>query len=223
MRGKYSINSISRAIIDSHKNYTFGNATMNLYREAFTHIKSFSSHFWLVILASFLNQAGNMAFVFLVLYVNKHLGFSLAQASSSFAAFAASMVLTGLLGGSIIDKIGAARVLTFALFMNGIVLLTFPLVTSYYTLIIMCLMWGCSYGLYRPSSSTFISHMSTPGMHKVTFSLYRLALNLGMSIGPAVGGYLASHSFPAIFIANGSCESLRSIDITAGIKKVRLV
>jgi MFS family permease len=190
---------------------------MNLYREMFTHIKSFSSTFWIVIFASFMNQTGNMAFVFLVLYLNKHLGFSLAQSSFAFAAFGGSMLVTGLLGGSLIDRIGAARILIAALFLNALTLMTMPFIHTYIAIIAMCLVWGMSYGFYRPASQTLVSHLSTPGLHKITFSVYRLSVNLGMSIGPALGGFLAAHSFPAIFFANGTANLIAAIIFLAGL------
>jgi len=166
-----------------------------------------------------MNQLGNMAFVFLVIYLTQHVGFSLVQASTVFAAFCASSLITGLLGGSLVDKVGAARILMIILIANGIVLLIFPLLHSYLSIILMSLMWGLTYGLYRPASSTLVSHLSAPGIHKIAFSLYRLALNLGMSVGPAVGGYLASYSYSAIFITNGIANLLASAVLIAGLSR----
>ncbi|MCP6769137.1 hypothetical protein NL529_30250, partial [Klebsiella pneumoniae] len=73
-----------------------------------------------------MNQVGNMAFVFLVLYLNQEYGYSLAYASFAFAVFSASMLVSGLCG-SIIDKIGATRIIITTLVINGVVLLLFPL------------------------------------------------------------------------------------------------
>src|SRR5439155_8437841 len=36
------------------------------------------------------------------------------------------------------------------------------------------------------------------------FAVYRLAINLGMAIGPAVGGILATISFRYLFLADGA-------------------
>ena len=38
------------------------------------------------------------------------------------------------------------------------------------------------------------------------FAVNRLAVNLGMSVGPAVGGYLAEINFPSIFRVNGAAS-----------------
>lgn len=190
---------------------------MNLYREAFLHIKSFPPAFWIVIAATFINQAGNMALVFLVLYATQYLGLTLIQGTTLFATTGISMLLCGLLSGNLIDQIGAARVMIGAVCANGLTLLLFPFIHHYHALLLVCLVWGFCYGIYRPASQTFIANLSTPGLHKITFSLYRLVLNLGMSIGPAVGGYLAAHSFIAIFIVNGVTNILACLTLIIGL------
>ncbi|RDI48683.1 MFS transporter [Aquicella lusitana] len=190
---------------------------MNLYRAAFLHIKTFPSAFWVVLSATLMNQIGNMGIVFLVLYLNQHLGFSLSQASIAFAVFSGSMLVAGMVSGGLIDQSGALRVMIGALCANGLTLLLFPLTHTYSAILFMCLIWGTLYGLYRPASQTFVSQLSAPGIHKLTFSLYRLTINLGMSIGPALGGYLAYHSFAAIYVANGFANLLASLILIAGL------
>ncbi len=181
---------------------------MNIYREISTHIRSFPTTFWVVIAATLMNQAGNMALVFLIVYLHEALKFSLGYASFGFATFSSCMLISGIVGGGIIDRFGPARVIVCSLFANGLVLMTFPFLHQYIIVLIACMCWGFCFGLYRPASQTLVSHLSLPGLHKITFSVYRLAINLGMSIGPAVGGYLAYHSFSAIFFANGIANIL---------------
>lgn len=181
---------------------------MNIYREITAHIRSFPSAFWVVIAATLMNQVGNMALVFLILYLNQGLHFSLGYASFAFAVFSASMLISSLVGGGLIDQFGAARIIVCALFANGMGLLIFPLLHYYPFILMACTFWGFCFGLYRPASQTLVSQLSAPGMYKITFSIYRLAINLGMSVAPAIGGYLAYHSFSAIFIANGTANIL---------------
>src|SRR3990167_8729906 len=192
---------------------------MSQFHHAWLHIRSLPAAFWVVICGTLMNQIGNMAFVFLILYVNQYMGFSLSQASFTFAAFGISMLLGSLFGGILIDKIGATRIMCSSLLFNGLILLIFPMIHNYLTMIVFCLLWGLMFGLYRPASQTLVSHLSSKGMHKITFSVYRLVINLGMSIGPAIGGYLAYYSYPAIFIINGVTNLLASIILFVGLFK----
>ena len=192
---------------------------MNIYREMKTHIRNFPAAFWVVIGATLINQAGNMALVFLVLYLHQALHFSLALSSFSFAVNSIGMLVSGLIGGTIIDRTGAARLIPISLFANGLGLMIFPFLHHYPSILLLCFFWGFCFGLFRPASQTFVSQLSTPGIHKITFSIYRLAINLGMSVGPAIGGYLAYHSFSAIFFANGTANLLAATVFLFGLSR----
>lgn len=190
---------------------------MNAIRETYHHIRNFSSTFWVVIAATLMNQLGNMAFIFIVIYLNKYLGFSLSQSSFSFVIFSTSMMVAGMFGGPFVDRYGSSRLMIVSLLINGLILISFPFIHRYDFILFFCVLWGLTYGIYRPASQTFVSKLSSPGMHKITFSVYRLAINLGMSIGPAVGGFLAAHSFKAIFFVNGTANILASLMLTLGL------
>lgn len=191
---------------------------MTVFREAKKHIRTLPNAFWVVVVATLMNQVGNMAVVFFILYLNQHLGYDLIQASTAFAVFSASMFMMGLFGGNLVDRFGAARMMTGALIANATILLIFPFLQHFFAILFCALCWGLSFGLYRPASQTFVSQLST-GKHKITFSVYRLAINLGMSVGPAVGGYLAGYSFEYIFYANGLANFLAAIILLIGLAK----
>lgn len=176
---------------------------MSALNDAYRYLRHAGSTFWLVIIATFLNQSGNMAFVFLLVYLTRHIGLSLPQASFAFAVFCASMLFTGIACGSFIDRFGPARAMIASLTGNALILLLFPLVHHNSLILIMCTLWGLTYGVYRPAAQTLMTCLSKPGMHTITFSIYRLAQNLGMSIGPALGGYLIHYSYGALFFSNG--------------------
>jgi predicted MFS family arabinose efflux permease len=51
---------------------------------------------------------------------------------------------------------------------------------------------------------SFFGEVVEPGRRKSAFSVYRLAINLGMAIGPALGGVLATISFRYLFIVDAA-------------------
>ena len=64
---------------------------------------------------------------------------------------------------------------------------------------------------FRPPSMSIIGDLAAPSQRKAAFALSRLAINLGMSIGPVVGGFLAMYSFRLLFYADGSTSILAGI------------
>lgn len=56
---------------------------------------------------------------------------------------------------------------------------------------------------FRPANMTAVAFHSKPENYTRSVSLNRLAINLGFSVGPAIGGILATISYHYIFIVNG--------------------
>lgn len=196
---------------------------MSRLKTSIIHIKKLPSSFWFVIGATVINQLGSMALVMLVPYLSLYLKLNLPQASFSYAICAFFMLISGIFGGGLADRFGSRRVMIISLLLNGIVLLFFPLARHFWQIHLLCMFWGFFSGLYRPASQTFVSSVSPVGSYKLTFSIYRLAINLGMSIGPAVGGYLAMHSFSAIFIANGAVNVIGSGILLVGLLHSQII
>ncbi len=198
-----------------HTRYT--ELMSNLY-QSYQHLRAFPRTFWVLILASFLNQVGNMAVIFLVLYLTRHLHFTVSHAALGLTIFSISLLITGLVSGSFIDRLGSARIIMLSLFANSITLAAFPFFTKASHIYLLCIIWGMTYGCFRPASQTLISELSPSSNHKLTFSVYRLAVNLGLSVGPVMGGYLAAHSFIAIFIANSFANLVAGTVLYLGLR-----
>jgi len=190
---------------------------MTALRHAYSEVQKLPFTFWIIIIASFINQIGNMAMAFLVPYLTIHFHASLPQASLAYASCCVGLFISGLFAGSIADRYGAPKIMAISIFFNAIFLLAFPLLNHLGVIYFLSLCWGIAFGLFRPAAPTFIASISTRGSYKITFSIYRLANNLGLSIGPAIGGYLAVHSFPAVFYFNGSANLVAMLILILGL------
>jgi MFS family permease len=154
---------------------------------------------WLLFATNLIDRAGMMVLPFLVLYLTRERGFSLARAGSMLAVYGASAIVFGPIGGRLSDRIGALPVMRASLISSGCVLLLFPVAKSFTAVAAMTVLWaGCSQ-LFRPASLAAIAHVAPPEQRRQAYALNRLAINLGMSIGPALGGFLATVSFRAMF------------------------
>src|SRR5258707_10143627 len=163
---------------------------------------------WLLFATNLINRAGMMVLPFLVLYLTRELGFSLARAGTMLAVYGASAIVFGPIGGRLSDRIGALPVMRVSLLASGCVLLLFPLAKSFTAVAAMTVVWaGCS-EMFRPASLAAITHVAAPEQRRQAFALNRLAINLGMSIGPALGGFLATVSFRAMFSVDAATTLL---------------
>ncbi len=158
---------------------------------------------WIHFAATLVNRMGTMAIPFLILYLTKNVGFTAERAGLMLSLYGAgSLVVTPFLG-RMADKIGHVRMMKASLLSTGFVLLAYPLARTGPQIVVATLAFAITAEAFRPASLSVLTDIAPPDQRKAAFAVNRLAVNLGMSIGPAVGGYLAEISFPAIFRVNG--------------------
>jgi len=141
-----------------------------------------------------------MVLPFLALYINKTLGFSLEEAGIAVTVYGAGAFLSAPFAGRISDRFGARRIMIASLFLSGMMLLVLMLAHSYPLILLVTFVWAVISEAFRPASLVTITELVTPAQRKMAFSVNRLAINLGMSIGPALGGVLIIVSYPLLFV-----------------------
>ncbi|HEY6090200.1 MAG TPA: MFS transporter [Gemmatimonadaceae bacterium] len=175
--------------------FSFGDSRLNPWRG----LGGLPREVWLLFATNLINRAGMMVLPFLVLYLTRELRFTPGQAGLMLAVYGASAIAFGPIGGRLSDRIGALPVMRASLIASGCVLLLFRLAKTFTAVAGMTVLWAGCGEMFRPASLAAITHVVQPGQRKQAFALNRLAINLGMSIGPALGGFLATVSFRATF------------------------
>lgn len=150
-----------------------------------------------------INRSGNMVMPFLTIYLTQHLHFSVSQSGMVLAIWGAGSVLGALLGGRLADRIGFYPVQFWSLLLNGVLFIvlgqmrTMPQISA--CVFVLTLVGDA----FRPANATAIAAYSKPENRTRSYSLHRLAINLGFSVGPALGGILAAVSYNFLFWADG--------------------
>ncbi len=147
-----------------------------------------------------------MVLAFMTLYCS-HLGFTIEQGGLVVGIYGIGAVTGALIGGRISDKFGFYYTQFCALFFGGILFIVLGQMSSYLSICV------CTYCLstvnesFRPANATAIAHYSTKENRTQSFSLVRLAINIGFSAGTAIGGFLASVNYKLLFWVDG-CTSM---------------
>lgn len=158
---------------------------------------------WVLSLACFANRIGTMALPYLVLFLTGPRQLSASQAGSLMAIYGLSALLGNFLAGRSADRYGPMPVLFLSLTSSAVVLCLYPLAQSFATLAVLTAIWSILAEGFRPAAMTAIGLAAPAAARRQAFALMRLLVNLGMSIGPAVGGWLATVSFPLVFVVDG--------------------
>lgn len=166
------------------------------------------------------NRMGTMVLPFLVLYLTQHLGYSAKTAGLVIAVYGVGGLVSAPLAGRLSDRVGALRVMQGSLLLSGLLYLLFPLAQRLETVLALTAAAAVAAEAVRPASLAALTHSIAPEQRKAAIALNRLAINLGMSVGPAVGGFLAMFSFPLLFVVDGATAILAGAALTATIWKL---
>ncbi len=178
-----------------------GRKLLDFYTDSFSGL---SREVWILSISVLINRAGMMVLPFLAIYCTQSLGFSITDAGLVTGAYGAGSLCGALLGGELTDRIGYYRVMIWSLLAAGIGLMTLPLYTTFWPLCLAVFMTSTLGDAFRPATMAAIGTYSNEDNQTRSISLVRMALNLGIAIGPAVGGFFAAFAgYHWLFILDG--------------------
>jgi predicted MFS family arabinose efflux permease len=174
-------------------------ATLNLYRNAYTGL---TRRMWLLAVVMLINRSGTMVLPFMTLYC-KHIGYTTKEAGWVVGFYGLGSMVGAFLGGRISDRFGFYYTQFFSLCCGGLLFITLGLMNTYFSICVCTFFLSMVNESFRPANATAIAHYSNAENRTQSFSLVRLAINLGWGIGGALGGFLASVNYHLLFWVDG--------------------
>jgi len=172
---------------------------LHLYIDSY---KGLSREAWLLALVMLINRTGSMVIPFLSMYMSSVLDFSKHQVGLVLGCFGLGAVCGSWLGGRLTDRFGNFRVQLASLLLAVPVFVALPHFRAFEGLAPMIFLLTLIVETFRPANSVAVARHARPENLTKAYSLNRMALNLGFSIGPAMGGFLVMISYDWIFYGN---------------------
>lgn len=181
------------------------NRLINSYFKSF---KGLPMEVWWLSLITLINRAGTMVIPFLSLYLTKDKHLSLELVGWIMTAFGLGSVCGAYIGGWLTDKIGPYKTMIISLGSSGIFYVLTQFADSFWSIALMIFIVVLLADIFRPASFTALKSYTDDLNQTRSTSLVRLAINLGFSVGPAIGGLLIySAGYGALFWVDG-CTSI---------------
>lgn len=168
----------------------------NIYQE-------YPSQFWVVVGANFIDRiGGGMIFPFFALYITKHFQVGMTEVGLLFALFSISDMFGNMIGGALTDFLGRKSMIIMGLIISALTSLAMGMVQQLEWFYVMGAVSGLFATAAGPAHQAMLTDILPEKKRAEGFGVMRVAANLAVAIGPAIGGFIASYSYLILFIAD---------------------
>lgn len=154
--------------------------------------------FWGMLLSTI---GSSMVWPFLMIYVSERLSLPLTAAASLTAVNAAAGLFAAFFAGPVVDRAGRKWVMVISLLGMGVVYLIYTQAGSLWIFALLMAGAGLFNPLYRVGGDAMMADLIPPDQRADAYALLRMSNNVGIAVGPMVGGFLAATSYNFAFMA----------------------
>jgi MFS family permease len=170
------------------------------------YLNAYPSQFWLLFWGMLVHTTGmSMVWPFLVVYIGRELSLPLTVVASLITINAAVRLSSSLLAGPLTDRLGRKWSMVISLLISGGGLAAMIPAHTYAQFAVIMVIRGLFQPFFRVGSDAMIADLIPREKRPDAYALTRLSKNLGIALGPALGGLLAAQSYGITFsIAAGA-------------------
>lgn len=164
-------------------------------------------------------RLGTFVVPYLTLYLSADRGLSLSTTGQIVAAGGFGSLVGNLLGGWSADRVGRKSTLLVALGINvvGVAALAnaLPSGSAYAVALALALMGA---GMYTPAANALIADCTSDTQRPFAYAVHYVCINVGMGLGPLLGGLLAASAFTWLFVGDIATTLVCVVLVAVGVR-----
>ncbi len=159
--------------------------------------------FWNVVVITFIDRiGGSLIFPFFALYITSKFNVGMTAVGVLFAVFSLSSFAGSAIGGALTDRFGRKGIIIFGLIASSLSTVAMGLVSSYEFFIVLAFFIGILTDVAGPAHQAMVADILPEEKRADGYGILRVAFNLSVVIGPAIGGILAARSYLMLFLSD---------------------
>jgi MFS family permease len=179
---------------------------MNRIRKA---TAGYNRPFWLLFWGTLIARSGSsMVWPFLTIYLRQRLEISLTQVAALLTINAAVSLVATSIAGPVVDRFGRKGAMVVGLGATALNLLAMSTADSYGLWMLLMAFDGAFSPLYQVGSQAMVADLVEPDRRPGAYALLRMSANLGVAIGPSVGGFITVTSYALAFYIAFAAEMI---------------
>ena len=165
--------------------------------------KEYPKPFKVLVLATFIDRFGSfLLFPFFSFYIIERFGVGGTQVGFLITMFSAGSIVGSMIGGALADKYGRRSMVLLGLISSGIGSILMGVVDNLNLFFMIAGFLGILGDIGGPARQAMVVDLLPNEKRSEGFGLLRVAVNLSATIGPILGGFLATQSYLFLFIAD---------------------
>lgn len=157
---------------------------------------SYPRAFWLLLIGFFINRASAaLIWPFLTLVMRERLAAPLSTITLLISIQAVAGLLSTSVVGVLMDRFGRKRAMIVGLVGSAGVLVLMAAADALWQWAALIALYGALVPVFSVGSNAMVADIMPPDERVNAYALMRMAANLGIAFGPAVGGFLLTVSY----------------------------
>ena len=178
--------------------------------------------FWVLIGVYFIDRVGgSLIYPFLSLYITGKFGVGMTQVGVMLAIHSVSAFIGNLLGGALTDRFGRKSMLIVGLVSSASVSLSMGLVQDWTIFYLLVSLTGFLSHIGDPAASAMMADILPIEKRTDGYGVLRVAVNLAVTIGPAIGGLMAGVSYLLLFVMDCVVSGIAALIVFVALPETK--
>ncbi len=176
--------------------------------------------FWLMFIGLIVSSTGTtMVWPFLTIYASEKLLLPMAAVTSLMTFNSVSGFVASVAAGALVDRFGRKGMMVIGLFGMAVVYLGYIFVVEFWQFALIMFLSGAFSPLYRVGTDAIVADVIPPEDRTQAYSLIRMGRNVGVALGPILGGLVLSRSYNIGFVTASAALAFFGLLTTVFLKE----
>jgi MFS family permease len=156
--------------------------------------------FWFLFWGLLISRSGSsMVWPFLTIYMRQHLAVPLTVVTLLLTLNAIFGLAASFAAGPLVDRFGRKFAMTISLVASSAAFVSMSLADTLQLWAVLVALSGAFDPFYRVGANAMVADLVEPERRAGAYALLRMIANVGVAIGPMVGGFMISASYSLVF------------------------
>jgi len=187
-----------------------------------TTLRSYPPQFLVLTAATFIDVVGGaLLFPFFSLYVTARFGVGMTEVGLLFTGYSLGHLVGSTVGGALADRVGRKGVLIFSLVATSLGSVAMGLLDSYAFFLASSWLVGIVESAGNPARQAMVADLLPEKRRSEGFAVLRVIINLAVSVGPVIGGLLASRSYLLLFVGDAVMSLITALVVLLVMRETK--